>query len=243
MNAPADSAIGGTFPGNPVACAAALAVLDTIEQEGLVERAQTVGATIRSRMEAWQERFDSIGDVRGLGAMLAIELVRDRETKEPAPELATAVTEAALARGLLLLKAGVHGNCIRVLVPLVIADAELDEAPRRSTSGKTRWRPGVGGVGSQVVLRCGCHRLARSAGVVSMPVTPTTCPDRFILSAPMPFDHLAPGAIGLSRASPRRGPPQSPCRRAHRLQPARGRPAQRASEGAAHRQGSPAGAP
>lgn len=128
MNAPAESAIGGTFPGNPVACAAALAVLDTIEQEGLVERAQAVGAVIRARMEAWQERFDPIGDVRGLGAMLALELVRDRAAREPAPELASAVVEAALARGLLLLKAGVHGNCIRVLVPLVIADAELDEA-------------------------------------------------------------------------------------------------------------------
>jgi 4-aminobutyrate aminotransferase/(S)-3-amino-2-methylpropionate transaminase len=128
MNAPADGAIGGTFPGNPVACAAALAVLDTIEQEELVERAQALGTAIRSRMDGWRERFDAIGDVRGLGAMLAIELVRDRATKEPAPELATAVVEAALQRGLLLLKAGVHGNCIRVLVPLVIADAELDEA-------------------------------------------------------------------------------------------------------------------
>jgi 4-aminobutyrate aminotransferase/(S)-3-amino-2-methylpropionate transaminase len=128
MNAPAEGAIGGTFPGNPVACAAALAVLDTIEQEGLVLRARSVGAAIRSRMESWQERFDAIGDVRGLGAMLALELVRDRETKQPAPELATAVTEAALERGLLLLKAGVHDNCIRVLVPLVIGDGELDEA-------------------------------------------------------------------------------------------------------------------
>lgn len=128
MNAPADSAIGGTFPGNPVACAAALAVLDTIEQKGLVERAESLGAMIRARMKTWQGRFDAIGDVRGLGAMLAIELVRDRATREPAPELATAVTEAALERGLLLLKAGVHDNCIRVLVPLVIGDAELDEA-------------------------------------------------------------------------------------------------------------------
>jgi 4-aminobutyrate aminotransferase/(S)-3-amino-2-methylpropionate transaminase len=83
---------------------------------------------MRARMHAWQERFDAIGDVRGLGAMLAIELVRDRGTKEPAPELAQAVIDAATQRGLLLLKAGVHSNCIRVLCPLVIADAELDEA-------------------------------------------------------------------------------------------------------------------
>ena len=128
MNRVPDSAIGGTFPGNPVACAAAIAVLDTIRDEGLAERAAVVGAEIRGRMERWQERHAAIGDVRGLGAMLAIELVRDGATREPAPELATAVAEAATARGLLLLKAGIHGNCIRVLVPLVIADAELDEA-------------------------------------------------------------------------------------------------------------------
>jgi 4-aminobutyrate aminotransferase/(S)-3-amino-2-methylpropionate transaminase len=128
MDAPPDSSIGGTFPGNPVACAAGLAVLDTIEEDGLVERAQAVGVEVRARMERWRERFEAIGDVRGLGAMLALELVRDRDSKEAAPELATAIAEAAAARGLLLLKAGVHGNCIRVLVPLVIADAELAEA-------------------------------------------------------------------------------------------------------------------
>jgi 4-aminobutyrate aminotransferase/(S)-3-amino-2-methylpropionate transaminase len=79
-------------------------------------------------MEAWQQRWDAIGDVRGLGAMLAIELVYDRDTKDPAPELATKVVEAAFERGLLLLKSGIYSNCIRVLVPLVISDAELDEA-------------------------------------------------------------------------------------------------------------------
>ena len=128
MNRVPDGAIGGTFPGNPVACAAGVAVLETIEEEGLVERAVAVGTEIRSRMERWRERHPAIGDVRGLGAMLAIDLVHDRITKAPAPELATAVAEAAAARGLLLLKAGVYGNCIRVLVPLVIADAELEEA-------------------------------------------------------------------------------------------------------------------
>ena len=79
-------------------------------------------------MLRWQERYAAIGDVRGLGAMLAIELVHDRDTKQPAPELASAVVEAAAARGLLLLKSGIYGNCIRVLVPLVISDAELEEA-------------------------------------------------------------------------------------------------------------------
>ena len=128
MDAPADSAIGGTYVGNPVAQAAALAVLDVFEEERLVERASEIGEVMRARMVAWQERFRAIGDVRGLGAMLALELVGDRDTKAPAPELATAVAEAAAERGLLLLKSGIYSNCIRVLVPLVIADTELDEA-------------------------------------------------------------------------------------------------------------------
>ena len=128
MDAPGDSAIGGTYIGNPVAQAAALAVLDVFEEDGLVERAAQIGDTIRERMLAWQQRWDAIGDVRGLGAMLALELVRDRETKEPAPDVASAIVEAAAARGLLLLKSGIYSNCIRVLVPLVISDAELDKA-------------------------------------------------------------------------------------------------------------------
>jgi 4-aminobutyrate aminotransferase / (S)-3-amino-2-methylpropionate transaminase / 5-aminovalerate transaminase len=128
MDAPGDSAIGGTYVGNPVAQAAALAVLDVFEEDGLVDRAGQIGEVIRSRMQSWQQRWDAVGDVRGLGAMLAIELVHDRGTKDPAPELATAVVEAAAARGLLLLKSGIYSNCIRVLVPLVISEAELDEA-------------------------------------------------------------------------------------------------------------------
>jgi 4-aminobutyrate aminotransferase / (S)-3-amino-2-methylpropionate transaminase / 5-aminovalerate transaminase len=128
MDAPHEGAIGGTYVGNPVALAAAVAVLDVIEQEGLVERAGAIGDTIRTRMLAWQERWPQIGDVRGLGAMLAIELVDDPVTKAPASKLATAVIDAATQRGLLLLKAGMYGNCIRVLCPLVITDAELDDA-------------------------------------------------------------------------------------------------------------------
>ncbi len=128
MDAPPDSAIGGTYVGNPVAQAAALAVLDVFEEENLVERAQQIGERIRERMVSWQERVEQIGDVRGLGAMLAIEFVRDRDSKEPNPDLATAVVEAAAERGLLLLKSGIYSNCIRVLCPLVLTDAELDEA-------------------------------------------------------------------------------------------------------------------
>jgi 4-aminobutyrate aminotransferase/(S)-3-amino-2-methylpropionate transaminase len=128
MDAPDDGAVGGTFVGNPVAQAAALAVLDVIEDEGLVERSAEIGERMRERMLGWQQRFAAIGDVRGLGSMLALELVRDRQTKEPAPELTRKVSDAALERGLLLLKCGTYSNCIRVLCPLVITDAELDEA-------------------------------------------------------------------------------------------------------------------
>jgi len=128
MDAPPDSAIGGTYVGNPVAQAAALAVLDVFEEESLVERASAVGDTMRTRMVAWQERWPEIGDVRGMGAMLAIELVREPATKEPAADLASAVIEEAFRNGLLLIKSGTDGNCIRVLTPLVITDAELDEA-------------------------------------------------------------------------------------------------------------------
>ncbi|HEX7311917.1 MAG TPA: 4-aminobutyrate--2-oxoglutarate transaminase [Gaiellaceae bacterium] len=128
MDAPGDSAIGGTYVGNPVAQAAALAVLDVIEEEGIVERAAQLGESMRRRMLGWQERFPAVGDVRGLGAMLAIELVADRETKQPAPDLASAVVTEAASRGLLLLKAGIYSNCIRVLSPLTLSDEELDEA-------------------------------------------------------------------------------------------------------------------
>jgi 4-aminobutyrate aminotransferase/(S)-3-amino-2-methylpropionate transaminase len=120
MDAPEEGGVGGTYVGNPVAQAAAVAVLDVIEEEGLVERSAAIGETIRARMLAWQGRWPAIRDVRGLGSMLAIEL--------DDADVASAVVQAALERGLLLLKAGVTGNAIRVLVPLVIADAELDEA-------------------------------------------------------------------------------------------------------------------
>jgi len=127
MDAPDDSAIGGTYVGNPVAQAAALAVLDVIGEEDLCARASVLGETMRARMVAWQQRFQQIGDVRGLGAMLAIEFVKDPATKEPGADLATAVVEEAARNGLLLMKSGIYSNCIRVLSPLTLSDAELDE--------------------------------------------------------------------------------------------------------------------
>jgi 4-aminobutyrate aminotransferase/(S)-3-amino-2-methylpropionate transaminase len=128
MDHPHGGAVGGTYIGNPVALAAALAVLDVIEDEQLVDRAVAIGDAIRERMLLWQRRHPQIGDVRGLGAMLAIELVRGPGSTDPAPDLAAAIIDAALRRGLILLKAGVHGSCIRVLCPLTLTDAELDEA-------------------------------------------------------------------------------------------------------------------
>jgi 4-aminobutyrate aminotransferase / (S)-3-amino-2-methylpropionate transaminase / 5-aminovalerate transaminase len=128
MDAPGDSAIGGTYVGNPVAQAAALAVLDVIGEEDLCARASILGDTMRARMESWQSRFPQVGDVRGLGAMLAIELVSDAAAKTPDADVATAIVEEAARNGLLLLKSGIYSNCIRVLSPLTLSDAELDEA-------------------------------------------------------------------------------------------------------------------
>lgn len=130
MDSPHPGAIGGTFIGNPVALAAALAVLDVFEEEELVARAEVLGAAIRARFLDWQARWPRIGDVRGLGAMLAIEIVRDPATKEPAPELVEQVVDEALQRGVILLKAGVDGNCIRFLGPLTTSDAELEDGLR-----------------------------------------------------------------------------------------------------------------
>ncbi len=128
MDATAPGGIGGTFGGNPVACAAALAVIDVIEEDQLAGRARRLGEVLRDRMRSWQERYLAIGDVRGLGAMNAMELVADRDRKTPAPDLASAVIRACHDRGLLVLKAGLHDNVIRLLPPLTVSDADLDQA-------------------------------------------------------------------------------------------------------------------
>ena len=123
MDAVGVGGLGGTFGGNPVACAAAAVVLDTVSSSGFRERAEELGRTIRGRLEG----MDVVGDVRGLGPMLALELVRDAESREPAPERTAAVVAAARERGLLLLSCGLYGNVIRLLPPLTIDAAELDE--------------------------------------------------------------------------------------------------------------------
>ena len=122
-----DSTIGGTYVGSPLGCVAGIAVLDQIEQRDLLARGRAIGERMRSRFEAMQATYPQLGDVRGLGPMLALEFVKDPTTKEPAPELATAVAEGAMQRGLMILKAGIHGQCLRVLVALVASDEQIDE--------------------------------------------------------------------------------------------------------------------
>jgi 4-aminobutyrate aminotransferase / (S)-3-amino-2-methylpropionate transaminase / 5-aminovalerate transaminase len=128
MDAPHDSAIGGTYVGSPLGCVAAMAVLDEIEQRDLLGRGQAIGERIRSRFDQFAERHDQVGEVRGLGPMLAIEFVSDPAAKTPAADIATAVFQHAAQNGLILLKAGLYGNCIRVLVSLVATDEQIDEA-------------------------------------------------------------------------------------------------------------------
>jgi 4-aminobutyrate aminotransferase/(S)-3-amino-2-methylpropionate transaminase len=118
--------LGGTFGGNPVACAAALAVLDEVSKESFRTRAEQIGERLRAALEGIAARVDSVGEVRGLGPMVALELVKSRETKEPAAALASATTAAARELGLVLLSCGLYGNVIRILVPLVISDEDLD---------------------------------------------------------------------------------------------------------------------
>lgn len=127
IDAPGDSAIGGTYVGNPVACAASLAVLDIIEDEKLLARAVELGNYMRERFSQMQRKFEIIGDVRGLGAMVAIELVKDRATKEPASEETLAVVKECLQNGVVIAKAGLYGNVIRMLISLVISQDELRE--------------------------------------------------------------------------------------------------------------------
>jgi 4-aminobutyrate aminotransferase/(S)-3-amino-2-methylpropionate transaminase len=127
MDAPGPSAIGGTYVGNPVACAAANAVLDVIEEEHLIERADEVGKSLRAGWEHIAEETPEIGDIRGVGAMIGVEFVEDRETKEPNEGFLGAVIGGAMQRGLVTVSCGAYHNVLRHLIPLVITDEELDE--------------------------------------------------------------------------------------------------------------------
>jgi 4-aminobutyrate aminotransferase / (S)-3-amino-2-methylpropionate transaminase / 5-aminovalerate transaminase len=127
MDHPMAGGLGGTFGGNPLACRAALAAIDIIEEQDLCARARLIGSRLIERFGRMQEEIELIGDVRGLGAMCAIELVSDRVTKSPAKAEAEEFKRKACERGLITITAGTFGNCIRVLAPLVISDEELDE--------------------------------------------------------------------------------------------------------------------
>jgi 4-aminobutyrate aminotransferase/(S)-3-amino-2-methylpropionate transaminase len=126
MDAVQPGTLGGTYGGNPIACASALATIDVIEQENLIERAQRMGDVIRKRMTALTDRTAVIGDVRGLGAMVAMELVEDGDPARPASALTADIVKGCIERGLLLITAGTYGNVLRILAPLSIPDDELD---------------------------------------------------------------------------------------------------------------------
>ncbi len=127
MDGPPPGTLGGTYSGNPVACAAALAVLDLYEKEDLAARSREIGKTVTDRFLKLQQQFPIIGDVRGLGGMVAMELVKDRTTKEPDSHTASDVLAAAHQRGLVLIKAGMYDNVLRVLVPLCVTDEQLQQ--------------------------------------------------------------------------------------------------------------------
>src|SRR5216683_454144 len=126
MDAPSPGTLGGTYSGNPVACAAALAVLDLYEKEDYAARSREIGLVVTDRFLKFQERFPFVGDVRGLGGMVAMELVKDRTTKEPDSHAASEILAAAHHRGLVLIKAGMYDNVLRVLVPLCVTDEQLN---------------------------------------------------------------------------------------------------------------------
>ncbi len=128
IDAPAEGGLGGTYGGNPVACAAALAVLDLFETQDLVSRGRDVGRWMRDGLVELQRSHPRVGEVRGVGAMQAMELVEDRATKRPAADLTRAVHERAVAGGVLLARAGLHANVIRLLPPLVATQADVEKA-------------------------------------------------------------------------------------------------------------------
>jgi len=128
MDAPGPGGLGGTFAGNPLSCAAALAVLDLFEKEDLNARANKLGERFQKRARAWQKQWPMIGDVRGLGAMQALELVQSQDKREPASEETKQITQYCYEHGVITISAGSYGNVIRLLMPLVITDDQMNEA-------------------------------------------------------------------------------------------------------------------
>ena len=127
MDAPAAGGLGGTYAGSPIACAAALAVLDVFEKENLLERSRQLGAHMMSSLKTMAGKYKCVADVRGLGAMVAIELCKNGDPHQPNAEMAKALASEATQRGLILLTCGTYGNVVRILVPLTASDAIVDE--------------------------------------------------------------------------------------------------------------------
>jgi 4-aminobutyrate aminotransferase-like enzyme len=127
MDAPGPSAIGGTYVGNPVACAAANAVLQVIDEEGLLDRSEQIGKVVRARWEQIGSEVPEVGEIRGLGAMIGVEFVRDPATRAPFPEYLDGLLHESISRGLVTVGCGLYHNVLRHLIPLVISDDELEE--------------------------------------------------------------------------------------------------------------------
>ena len=127
MDSPIEGGLGGTYAGNPIACAAAHAVLDLFESGDLLRRSEEVGARIEAHAQRWAKSCRLIGDIRRRGAMVGIELVTNRDTREPAKHETEEIVRLACERGVILIAAGTLGNVVRFLAPLTIEDAELDE--------------------------------------------------------------------------------------------------------------------
>jgi len=129
MDSPDPGGLGGTYGGSPIGCAAALAVLDVIEEEGLCERSRQMGEKMADRIRDMKNRNDTapIGDIRNLGAMVAFELVTERGSNTPDPETTKAISQKALEKGLIVISCGIYGNTIRLLAPLTTPDAQVDE--------------------------------------------------------------------------------------------------------------------
>jgi 4-aminobutyrate aminotransferase/(S)-3-amino-2-methylpropionate transaminase len=130
MDSPVPGGLGGTYGGNPLSCAAALQVFQAVDRLSLPARAEQIGRIFESVTRKWPQRFPTVGDIRGVGAMRAIELVKDRVTKEPAPEETKQVLGACHRRGLLIISAGTFANVVRVLVPLIATDTQIEEGLR-----------------------------------------------------------------------------------------------------------------
>lgn len=127
MEAPAPGTIGGTYCGNPLACAASLKTIEIMERDHLADRSCEIGKKVMARYNEWKEKYPCVGDVRGLGAMIGIEFVESQETKEPAPQLTSAIINECAANGLLIEGAGTYNNVVRFLAPLVITDEQLEK--------------------------------------------------------------------------------------------------------------------